>query len=282
VVESIHNKIEQECHKPASLTSRELILDFIKRKEPCSQEDIEKDLRNASIDISEPRRYRLLKKLLDKKEITGLRKSSGSKSIFRRIANKIWRGSNTICYFFTPRSAGLYDDLRGLIKNLPNQSKYQSLINKICNIFSSIEVVAKSEMHSMFSDKTIEGLLKKKGIESPTEEDLKKEKQSVLNDLLKFSNTTTKLGITGLENHTTNFDGKDYIKIGDDLINFDRFGTFLNIPRKRMSHIMVYVAYYTQENRNRILAPMTLSMAKLFIEIEKDKQIKNMVIYKTQ
>ena len=69
-------------------------------------------------------------------------------------------------------------------------------------------------------------------------------------------------------------DGKDYIKIGSNLIEYDKLSNFINIMRDNMNPLMIWIAHKMKSNEEKITIPMINKMVELFIKIEEDSQIK--------
>lgn len=213
--------------------------------------------------------------MFNKKEIGFLEESDmhkGNKDILIVGYDKKLKQSDKLCYIYTPNSAKFYQDLKNTFKHLSNQKEYDEIINDICGSFSMIEMESKSQFNHFFKDKTVENDYKKKGI-SLTKEQIHEKMKSAEENILNFAKANIRVNFP-LKNIQKQVDGKDYLKIGNNLVEYDKLVNFINIMRDNMNPLMIWIAHKIKGNEERITIPMMNKMVELFIRIGENSQIK--------
>ena len=180
--------------------------------------------------------------------------------------------NTNVCYIYTPNSAKFYKDLSDTFKHLPNQEGYKQLMDEICIPFNMIEMESKFQFNYLFNHSIVEMNYKKKGIKL-TEEQIQEKMRSAEKNIMDFAKTKIRVDFP-LKHLRKNVDGKDYLKIGNNMVEYGKLGNFINIMRDNMNPLMIWIAHKMKSNEERITIPMMDKMVELFIKIEEDPQIK--------
>ena len=114
-------------------------------------------------------------------------------------------------------------------------------------------------------------VLKKRGIK-PTKENIKEEKDKTKKIILNFSKKVIKINVKIKELQEAN--GQKYFFIGNKKINVKKVNSFLDIPKSKMSHIMFWTSHHRETDKGRFMLYFMKRMFELFVEMEKDSQIK--------
>ncbi len=245
------------------------ILEWIK-DEPLSRKEIANRLRLKEWRIFESSLIKdYLNKMVSKREIGSLDKSFEHKDykwIFEQAYGKKWDIKKNIYYLYTPRSKALYDELNELISNTSNKDKCQGIIDSISNFFRVLEIISNFEKERFFNDKIVKWVLKEKNIE-PSKDNIKKEKNHVLNTIMNFSNKEIKIGLSFSKVETIN--NKKYFVVGNKGVQIEKIYPYLGIPRKKMSHIMLWISHHRDVNGELIARFFLKRMTEIAFEIEK-------------
>ena len=250
------------------------VLEWIK-EEPLCRKEIEGRLSLKELGIFESALIKdYLNKMVERREIGSLDKSFEHKDykwIFEQTYRKKWDMKKKMYYFFTPRSKALYDELRNIVKDASNKSRCQEIINYLSRVFRVLEIMSTFEKERFFNDKVVKRVLKEKKIR-PTKDNIKKEKNHVLNTIMNFSNTAVKVGLSPDRIETIN--NKKYFVVGNKGVEIEKIYPYLSIPRQRMSHIMVWVAHHRDIGEKDCLPELIAMffikrMTELAFELEK-------------
>ena len=242
-------------------------------QKPLTRREIFKE---TGIKISEQALIKnYLKPMFEKKEIgflEDIREHKGNVQLLKEGYDKKLNPNTNVCYIYTPNSAKFYKDLSDTFKHLPNQEGYKQLMDEICIPFNMIEMESKFQFNHLFNHSIVEMDYKKKGIKL-TEEQIQEKMRSAEKNIMDFAKTKIRVDFP-LKHLRKNVDGKDYLKIGNNLVEYNKLGNFINIMRDNMNPLMIWIAHKMKSNEERITIPMMDKMVELFIKIEEDPQIK--------
>lgn len=271
-------KEKYEYNREERLRKREAryqkILNWIK-DEPLSRGEIERKLEIKDLKIGENALIKdYLNQMVEEREIGYFSKSFEDKDykwVFKQAYGKPWDMKKNIYYFYTPRSKIFFNELNNLIEDISDRTKCKQIIDKISNTFRALEVMSKFDKERFFNDKVVKMVLKKRGIK-PTKENIKEEKDKTKKIILNFSKKVIKINVKIKELQEAN--GQKYFFIGNKKINVKKVNSFLDIPKSKMSHIMFWTSHHRETDKGRFMLYFMKRMFELFVEMEKDSQIK--------
>lgn len=222
-----------------------------------------------------------LSKMIERREIADLNKLSKEKQkefkkfdihfVLEQLLGKNWEGKTNRYYSRTMRSEKLYADLVGVSNHLKSNDRTPELIKGICRDFQAMEIFALAWHNWLMDESEVKSVLKEKGIEI-NEKNIQGQRERYVKKIVKFSKKKKQLRT--FMNNVKKIGRKYYIKIGGDLVPFDKFNNFMKIIYGNMSIMMDYTAFSLEDNRDAMTKPMMDKMGNLFFEIEMQSRVK--------